>query len=83
MFDHMAKILDEVKRRRQKRPQYINDMMDQISSEEIYEDDKIMADIARKYLKTIVHEMDILLQENDQIKQELKLEKEHGLPYGT
>lgn len=48
MYDRLEKILEEVKRRRDRRSSWINDLMDQISLEEIYEDDAVMADIARK-----------------------------------
>lgn len=48
MYDRLEKILEEVKRRRDRRSPWINDLMDQISLEEIYEDDAVMADIARK-----------------------------------
>ena len=65
MYDRLAKILEEVKRRRDRRSSWINDLMDQISLEEIYEDDAVMAYIARKNLKRLVEEMDIILYENE------------------
>ena len=48
MYDRLEKILEEVKRSRDRRSSWINDLMDQISLEEIYEDDAVMAYIARK-----------------------------------
>ena len=65
MYDRLEKILEEVKRRRDRRSSWINDLMDQISLEEIYEDDAVMAYIARKNLKRLVEEMDIILYENE------------------
>lgn len=60
MYDKLEKILEEVKRRRDRRSSWINDLMDQISLEEIYEDDIVMADIARKNIKKLVKEIDFI-----------------------
>lgn len=65
MYDRLEKILEEVKRRRDRRSSWINDLMDQISLEEIYEDDAVMADIARKNIKKLVKEIDFILYENE------------------
>lgn len=65
MYDRLDKILEEVKRRRDRRSSWINDLMDQISLEEIYEDDAVMADIARKNIKKLVKEIDFILYENE------------------
>lgn len=65
MYDRLDKILEEVKRRRDRRSSWINDLMDQISLEEIYEDDIVMADIARKNIKKLVKEIDFILYENE------------------
>lgn len=65
MYDKLEKILEEVKRRRNRRSPWINDLMDQISLEEIYEDDIVMADIARKNIKKLVKEIDFILYENE------------------
>ncbi|GEM_PF-6198078 len=65
MYDKLEKILEEVKRRRDRRSSWINDLMDQISLEEIYEDDIVMADIARKNIKKLVKEIDFILYENE------------------
>lgn len=65
MYDRLEKILEEVKIRRDRRSSWINDLMDQISLEEIYEDDAVMADIARKNIKKLVKEIDFILYENE------------------
>jgi len=65
MYDRLDKILEEYKIRRNRRSPWINDLMDQISIEEIYEDDIVMADIARKNIKKLVKEIDFILYENE------------------